>query len=96
MPEIYALRPFEAVRWKGDNLDEVRSLMECDPDSAAWTEQRAAEDQSVTVCCFDTNDYMEDEDHSGELWPDDYIVRWGNYYRRFNHKFFEIMFMPLD
>lgn len=88
----YKLREFKAVQWLGNNLNEVQELLQDDPDSAAWVEEREACGSKFNICFVASNDYIENCCHELELWPYDYVVSWGDHYKRFNHKFFQEMF----
>lgn len=91
----YQLRPFRAVIWTGDNIDEVDKLLR-DPDTGYEIVEKEYENgfgSCPNVIVGGTNDYLEPGPHYFECWPGDYLVSWGDYYRVFNHRFFREMFM---
>lgn len=88
----YKLRKFKAIQWLGDNLDEVRALVHGDPDSACWVETKEIYGDKINVLHVSTNDYCENCCHELVLYPEDYLVSWGDHYKKFNYRFFPEMF----
>lgn len=90
----YQLRPFRAVKWTGDNIDEIDKLLR-DVDTGYEITTKESEYGCVCdkVIVGGTNDYLEGCNHGFECWPGQFLVSWGDHFKVFNYRFFEEMFM---